>query len=84
LEQGRHHGDVLAGPSELRKTIAIFHDPPVNVTGPGSCVPFLGAALCDLTLELSVFFLQPVACFLELMLPRLQLLHQRSSQLWWG
>jgi hypothetical protein len=38
----------------------------------------------DLMLELSVFFLQPTACFLELMLPCLQLLHQWSSQLWWG
>jgi hypothetical protein len=47
----------LAGPSELQKTVAVFHDPPVNVLGPGSCVPALGAALRDLMLKLSVFFL---------------------------
>jgi hypothetical protein len=75
---------VLASPGELQKTVAVFHDPPVNVTGPGSCAPILSAALRDLTLKLSAFFLQPAACFLELMLPCLQLLYQWSSQLWWG
>jgi hypothetical protein len=68
-EQGRRSGDVLASPSELWKTVTIFHDPPVNVMGPGSCTPALSAALHDLTLELSTFFLQPAVCFLELMLP---------------
>jgi hypothetical protein len=47
-------------------------------------VPALSAALHDFALKLSVLFLQPMACFLELMLPCLQLLDGRSSQLWWG
>jgi hypothetical protein len=56
-EQGRCGGDVLAGPSELQKTVVAFHNPPVNVSGPGLCVPILGVALRDLVLELSAFFL---------------------------
>jgi hypothetical protein len=57
LEQGHHSGNVLAGLSKLWKIIAVFHDPPVNVMDPGSCVPALSAVLHDLTLELSTFFL---------------------------
>jgi hypothetical protein len=56
-EQGRCGGDVLAGPSELQKTVAAFHDPPGNISGPSLCMPVLGVALRDLTLELSAFFL---------------------------
>jgi hypothetical protein len=35
----------------------MFHDPPVNVTGHGSCTPALSAVMRDLALELSMFFL---------------------------
>jgi hypothetical protein len=84
LEQGCRSSDVLAGPSELQKTVAVFHNPPMNVTGPSSCVPALSAVLRDLVLKLSALFLQPTVYFLELMLPCLQLLDGRSSQLWWG
>jgi hypothetical protein len=56
-EQGRHSGDVLAGPSELRKIITVFHDPSMDVTGSGLCASILSVALCDLTFEVSAFFL---------------------------
>jgi hypothetical protein len=41
----------------LWKAITVFHNLLVNITGPSSCVPALNAALRDLTLELSAFFL---------------------------
>jgi hypothetical protein len=47
----------MAGPSELRKTVAVLYNPLVNVTGPGSRAPTLYAALHDFTLKLSMFFL---------------------------
>jgi hypothetical protein len=47
-------------------------------------VPALSAVLRDLALKLNALFLQATVCFLELMLPCLQLLDGRSSQLWWG
>jgi hypothetical protein len=83
-EQGRHSGDVLAGPSKLRKTVAVLYNSSVNVTGPGPRASALRTALHDFTLKLSALFLQPTACFLELMLSCLQLLDGQSSQLWWG
>jgi hypothetical protein len=84
LEQGHHNGDVLAGPSELRKTVAVLYNSSVNVTGPGPRASALRTTLHDFTLKLSALFLQPMECFLELMLSCLQLLDGRSSQLWWG
>jgi hypothetical protein len=73
-EQGHHDCDVLASPGELWKVVAVFHNLPVNVADPGSCVLALSAALCDLTLEPSAFFLQAATCFLKLTLSCLQLL----------
>jgi hypothetical protein len=47
--------------------------------GPGLCVLALNVALRDLVLKLSALFLQPTTCFLELMVPCLQLLNGQSS-----
>lgn len=41
-------------------------------------MPAFSASVCDFVPELSVF--QPALCLLELLLPRLQLLHQRLPQ----
>jgi hypothetical protein len=54
-EQGRRDSDVLASPSELWKAATIFHNLLVNVTGPGSCVNVLSAALRDLMLLKSLY-----------------------------
>jgi hypothetical protein len=81
-EQGRRSGDVLASSSELWEAIVALYNLPVNVMGPSSHVLALRAALHDFTLKLSVLFLQPTTCCLELMLPCLQLLERQSSQLW--
>jgi hypothetical protein len=56
-EQGRRGGDVLASVGELQKTVIILHDPLVDITSPGFCMPALSMALHHLMLELSTLFL---------------------------
>ena len=58
----------------------IFDDPPVHVVGHGARTPTVSMAL-DLSLELHVFLLELESCFLELLVPGLQLLY---PQVRWG
>ena len=73
-KQGHHSSDVLASPSEVRECFIIIDDPLVHVVGHGTCTPTVSVAL-DLSLELRAFLLELESCFLELLVPDLQLLH---------
>ena len=70
LEQGRHSSDVLACPGEVCEGFVILDDPPVHVTGHGTCMATISVAL-DLSLELCVFLLKLESCFFELLVPGL-------------
>ena len=54
MQQGRCCGDVLARPSEVRESPIIGEDPPMHITGQGTRVPTVSAAL-DLLLDVLVF-----------------------------
>ena len=51
----------------------VLDDPLLHVTGHGACTPAVSVAL-DLLLELCAFLLEMESCFLELLVPDLQLL----------
>ena len=52
----------------------VLDDPPVHVAGHGVCTPTVSMVL-DLLLELHAFLLELESCFLELLVPSLQLLY---------
>ena len=52
----------------------ILDDPLVHIAGHGTCTPIVSVAL-ELLLELYAFLLELESCFLELLVPSLQLLH---------
>ena len=52
----------------------ILDDPPVHVAGHGACMPTVSMVL-DLLLERRTFLLELESCFLELLVPGLQLLY---------
>ena len=58
----------------------VLDDPPVRVTGHGTHVPIISMAL-DLSIELYAFLLKPESCFLELLVPGLQLHYLQAR---WG
>ena len=74
LEQGRRASDVLACPGEVWEGFIVLDDPLVHVTGHGMRTPTVFVAL-DLSLELRAFLLELESCFLELLVPNLQLFH---------
>ena len=69
-KQGRRSSDVLAHPGEVWEGFIVLDDPPVHVTGHGARLPAVYVAL-----ELHTFLLELESCFLELLVPGLQLLH---------
>ena len=66
--------DVLACLGEVWEGFIVLNDPPVHIVGHGACTPAVSVAL-DLLLELRAFLLELESCFLELLVPGLQLLH---------
>ena len=56
----------------------VLDDPPVHIMGHGACTPTISMAL-DLSIELGVFLLELESCFLELLVPGLQLLHPKAG-----
>jgi len=52
----------------------VLDDPSVHVAGHGACTPTVSMTL-DLSIELRAFLLELESCFLELLMPGLQLLH---------
>ena len=54
MEQGRHGGDVLACPSEVRKGFIIGDDPSIYIMGCGACTSTVSTAF-DLLIDLHVF-----------------------------
>ena len=54
--------------------VVVLDDPLVHVVGHGACMPPISMAL-DLSFELRVFLLELELCFLELLVPGLQLLY---------
>ena len=73
-EKGHHSSDVLACPGEVWEGFIVLDDPPVHVAGHNARTPTVSMAL-DLLLELHAFLLELESCFLELLVPSLQLLH---------
>ena len=57
--------DVLTCPGEMRECLIVLDDPPVHVTGHGTCVPLVFVAL-DLAIELRAFLLELESHFLKL------------------
>ena len=74
MEQGCHSSDVLAHPGEVWEGLIIYDDPTVYVVGHGERAPTVSMAL-DLPIELRAFLLELESCFLELLVPGLQLLY---------
>ena len=74
LEQGRHRSDVLAHSGEVWEGFIIFDDPPIHIAGHGVHTATVFVAL-DLSLEFLMFLLELESCFLELLVPGLQLLY---------
>ena len=70
----------MACPGELWEGFIVLDDPPVHVTSHGTCMPTVSVAL-DLLLEFHAFLLELESCFLELLVPGLQLLHPQAR---WG
>ena len=79
-EQGHRSSDVLACPGKVWEGFTVLDDPLVHIMGHGARAPTVSVVL-DLSLELHVFLLELESCFLELLVPGLQLLH---PQAWWG
>ena len=77
LEQGRHGSDVLARLGEVWEGFIVLDDPPVHAMGHGARTPAVSMAL-NLLLELRAFLLELESCFLELLVPGLQLLHPQT------
>ena len=73
-EQGRHGSDVLACPGEVWEGFVVLDGPPVHIAGHGTCTPIVSVAL-DLSFELRTFLLELESCFLEILVPGLQLLY---------
>ena len=69
-----HSSNVLACPGEVWEVFIILDDPSVHVVGHGTCTPTVSMAL-ELLLELHAFLLELESCFLEHLVPGLQLLH---------
>ena len=80
MEQGRHGGDVLAHPGEVKKGLIISDDPSVYIMGHGACTPTIYAAL-NFPIELRTFLYELESCFLNLLLSGFQLLHPHAR---WG
>ena len=78
LEQGSHSSNVLAYPCEVWERFIILNDPPVHVTGHGTCMPTVSMVL-DLLLKLHAFLLELESCFLELLVLGLKLLHPQAG-----
>ena len=76
LEQGYHSSDVLACLGEVWEGFIVLDDSSVHVTGHGARMPTVSMAL-----ELRAFLLELEPCFLDLLVPGLQLLY---SQARWG
>ena len=74
LEQGGRSSDVLARSGEVRECFIVIDDLSVHVAGHGACTPTVSVAL-DLSIELRAFLLELESCFLELLVPGLQLLY---------
>ena len=72
-EQGCRSNDVLARPGEVWEGFIVRDDPPIHVTGHAAHAPTVSMAL-DLLIELRVFLLELESCFLEFLVPGLQLL----------
>jgi len=53
VKQGRHSGDVLACPSEVREGPIVSEDPLVYITSRGACVPTVSVML-DFLIDLMV------------------------------
>ena len=79
-KQGHHSNDVLACPSEVWEGFVVLDDHPVHVVGHDARTPTVSVVL-DLSFELHAFLLELESCFLELLVPSLQLLY---SQARWG
>ena len=79
-EQSRGPNDVLARSGEVWEGFIVLDDPLVHVMGHGARMPTVSMAL-DLSLELRAFLLELEPCFLDLLVPGLQLLY---SQARWG
>ena len=59
---------------EAREGFIIGDDPPVYIIGHAACAPTISVAF-DLPIELRAFLLELESCFLELLVPGLQLLY---------
>ena len=55
----------------------VLNDPPIHIVGHGARTPAVSMML-DLSLELLAFRLDLESCFLELLVPGLQLLHPQA------
>jgi len=75
LKQGCHNSDILACPGEVWEGFVILDDSLVQVVGHSMRTPTVSMAL-DLLLELRVFLLELGSCFLDLLVPSLQLLNK--------
>ena len=80
MEQGHRSSDVLACLGKVWEGFIILDDRPVHVMGHGTRVSTMSVAL-DLSIELYVFLLELQLCFLELLVPGLQLLYPQAR---WG
>jgi len=76
-KQGHRSNDILACLGEVWEGFIIFDDPPIHVIGHDTRTPAVSVVF-DLLLELCAFLLKLESCFLELLVPGLQLLHPQA------
>ena len=73
-EQGHRGSDVLTCLGEVWEGFIVLDGPPVYIMGHNTCTPTVSMAL-----ELRAFLLKLESCFLELLVPGLQLLHPQAG-----